>query len=450
MRFHVRNSEIAVWPYLKLKSIFSKYPKVCKIILQYHLIEREDLSHWRALRSPGEAIHAIVQKTIDKRNLEAIRELAKAGLDLLAKNDEYTDESPIFWAAESGASEIVRYLLDQGASPNESDITRTTLLHKAVSSGDLETVRILIDRGAELESYENINNRTPLGVAVAEGKMEMVQLLLDAGANAKEEDYLSLAAYSGSIPMFNFFREKADSSEECVYAFQAALAGGNLDMLLYILELTDTPVKEPSLLDVLQTGNTQLFDYLSSPEFAKRLGHQISWDPRTPYAVHAAVDGGSRRLLQWVLEGGGDPNEQPEYSNPPLFHILSHESSLANILLKYGADPNRRNQEGETPLEHALKTEKYSLALQLLGAGAAPLSGKDHENREPLTITKENCPIWPIVQMLAKICAENAQESKEGENESQDPYWMRNPDLLDFFAKAVNIHLHGLQRERLQ
>lgn len=58
------------------------------------------------------------------------------------------DSSAIILASKTGSTECVRFLLEQGANPNDADLSGTTPLLFACSEGDLELVKLLIAHGA--------------------------------------------------------------------------------------------------------------------------------------------------------------------------------------------------------------------------------------------------------------------------------------------------------------
>ena len=80
--------------------------------------------------------------------------------------------SPIACAAYGGHLEVVRYLLDRGADPNQG------ALCNAARMGRLEIVRLLLDHGAD-EGY------MPLHRAAASGHADVVDLILNRGGLAE-------------------------------------------------------------------------------------------------------------------------------------------------------------------------------------------------------------------------------------------------------------------------
>ena len=68
-----------------------------------------------------------------------------------------------YMASENGNLEVVRELLDQGATSNLATTeTGTTPLHKAPQHGHLEVVRLLLDRAANPNQARTTDGSTAL------------------------------------------------------------------------------------------------------------------------------------------------------------------------------------------------------------------------------------------------------------------------------------------------
>jgi ankyrin repeat protein len=80
-----------------------------------------------------------------------------------------------------GNLEIVRFLLDRGASHFLDWRDHHSLLAEASQHGHVEVARLLIDRGADLHAI-GWDGLTPLSWAIKQGRIEIVELLKHAGA----------------------------------------------------------------------------------------------------------------------------------------------------------------------------------------------------------------------------------------------------------------------------
>lgn len=86
------------------------------------------------------------------------------------------------YAARDKQTEIIKLLLDRGASPHRRSTEGRTLLMFAVEEGNEEIIKLLLDRGAEIDLQENGAARTVLMIAASEHCYGITSLLLERGA----------------------------------------------------------------------------------------------------------------------------------------------------------------------------------------------------------------------------------------------------------------------------
>ncbi len=104
--------------------------------------------------------------------------LIRKGLDVnLADKNGWT---PLHFAAQSQAPEVVALLLDAGAQVDPKDVHGNTPLFKAVfeSEGRGDTIRLLRARGADALSV-NKHGQTPVGLARLIGNYNVKQYFED-------------------------------------------------------------------------------------------------------------------------------------------------------------------------------------------------------------------------------------------------------------------------------
>jgi hypothetical protein len=85
--------------------------------------------------------------------------------------------TPLMLASLKGHMEVVRCLLDHGATVNERDNTQRTALRTVSSAGLSPVVRLLLERGAD-PTLADQNGWTPLIAATVRGHLEVVRSLL--------------------------------------------------------------------------------------------------------------------------------------------------------------------------------------------------------------------------------------------------------------------------------
>ena len=124
------------------------------------------------------------------------------------------------WALHRAAMfahlDIVRCLLEAGASKNKALATGSTPLHFAAGGGHVAIVRCLIEAGADTDLADHVG-KTPLHWAAGDSHAPAVQVLLEAGADKdKGEEHgktaLHLAAECGHLEVVHvLLQARADT-----------------------------------------------------------------------------------------------------------------------------------------------------------------------------------------------------------------------------------------------
>jgi ankyrin repeat protein len=114
--------------------------------------------------------------------------------DLLHGNP-YTDinagdrcgSSALHYAAEKGRLEVAKFLVDQGAIVNVTNMWDKTPLHEAANAGHDELVWFLVENGARIEATSNKKRFTPLHLASQFGHTSVVEYLVQNGADVSAQ-----------------------------------------------------------------------------------------------------------------------------------------------------------------------------------------------------------------------------------------------------------------------
>ena len=95
-------------------------------------------------------------------------------------------KSPLFYAALSGETDVLKLLIEHGADVNlGNNILMTVIIKK--SPNNLETVKILLAAGADIHAKDRLG-QTAFHYAIQSENMEIVKLFLDAGADILAKD----------------------------------------------------------------------------------------------------------------------------------------------------------------------------------------------------------------------------------------------------------------------
>ena len=84
--------------------------------------------------------------------------------------------TPLHSAAAAHSREIVRLLLEQGASADARQQGGWTALHAAAQDGDVEMVRDLLQHRADVQA-RNDDGKTPTDIATGKGHIAVMQML---------------------------------------------------------------------------------------------------------------------------------------------------------------------------------------------------------------------------------------------------------------------------------
>ncbi|PON19964.1 pfs domain-containing protein, partial [Trichoderma gamsii] len=117
--------------------------------------------------------------------LEVVKLLLDRGASVEAKNND--GSTPLHDAAQNGRLDVAKLLLDRGASVKAENKDGSTPLHDAAQNGQLDVAELLLDRGANIEAKNN-DSHTPFSLAAQNGRLDVVKLLLGRGANIKAND----------------------------------------------------------------------------------------------------------------------------------------------------------------------------------------------------------------------------------------------------------------------
>lgn len=223
----------------------------------YRACKSGDLTKARALiesgqASPNEMIHSgldngpVLKFAAESGNLELVQylyEVCEVNVEAKGKFPG-TQDTALSRAARKGHLDISIYLMDKGADPN-SNISYGTILVNAIQSKNLLLVQELFNRGARI-GYKEIH------YALEEGYYEMTLFLLDNRMLFLKQGYIDPfvqdAAKGGCVKTLKHLEEncKLDLFEtgsslnknkgRGYGIIKAALEGGNLEMVKYLVE----------------------------------------------------------------------------------------------------------------------------------------------------------------------------------------------------------------------
>lgn len=286
---------------------------------------------------------------------------------------------PVIWgpnavitAALNQDWDVVRKLIDAGASVQSTDEKGRTALMIAAQQGNLEMLRTLLERQARID-FTDFEGRTALEYAMAAGKRDAVDVLLaltknfDPSSGAARE-LLTAALTAGDTAIFQTILERFPPALQWTpttrVALEAAVSRGMLDQVRLLLSKhAGPPTREggvvPLIAYAIVSDDTPLFHALLAG----------GSDPNTaiPKAAEKEfMDLIKSKYLRMYIEADGGVNVL-------MLAAGLGKSDYVRALLDAGADRNRHTtREKMLPLYFAAWTENWQCVQMLLGGGPQP------------------------------------------------------------------------------
>jgi ankyrin repeat protein len=376
-------------------------------------IYRGDVSMGRLLLEHG--------AVIDRRRgestplLHAIEEQRPAMVRLLLEFKPRLDMqlegscwTPLLSTAESGQREVVRMLLDAGASVNLADKSGCTALHCAVLRGDEVMTRLLLAYNADPVASCRHNDHElclglewqPIHLAARRGDRGLVELLAEHGADVSAVDRndnltpLHLAAFAGSAETVRYLLAhgaKVDAPGfEGSTPLHQALVGSRVDLLRCFFDYSAD----------IRSGK-QRFDTMMLPIQRKNL----------------------LQVVRLLLDHGANANARPDLGalSPLLVAVAQKDADLVRLLLSRGAKVDLADPDERTPLNYAVSMNAVDVARALLEGGANPCAiAWRAEDVEPLHIAAGHKDGKAMVELLLAHKADvNARERSVGREQQR-------------------------------
>lgn len=134
----------------------------------------------------------LIEAIKGKEEIEVIQNLIKKGADFEYKN-KLDGKTALLVAVNSGRTDVVKMLLDEGADIEAYTSSKLTSLMIAAYNGYTEVVELLLENGAKVNSVDKYDY-TALMVAISNEKSEVAKMLLDKGCDVKKSDALGRTA----------------------------------------------------------------------------------------------------------------------------------------------------------------------------------------------------------------------------------------------------------------
>ena len=366
-----------------------------------------------------------------------VNRLIHHGADVVAKTEAFSIMTVLDLAAEFGAVNSIKALLDAGAPidnpPTEDNGSpnRSTPLHFATQGGQGKVVEILLSSGADVNirapasGKENETGRSALHFALETCSFEIIKTLLESGCQSHVEDYVRAS-----------FNSLSGLTENLVTAIH--LSSTRSEKILQLILDRGVSVHKKA-----GNGMTPIFFAAASNQpdcihllldLGANVNHQ---DDDGTAALHHAAAGGHIPAAKALLSRGADVNIACPVFQSPL-HITSSKDycDLIRILIKAGADVNSTagsQDEFMTPLYVAAE-KTHVVAIKTLLDLKAKVDGNFAMNT-PLFAALEQDSL-PTIQELVERGASLTKENMMGQTLLQRALQSEDLDLVKYVIGA--------------
>ncbi|MDB4797201.1 ankyrin repeat domain-containing protein [bacterium] len=239
-------------------------------------------------------------------HLEISRILIKNSADINAENKN--GKTPLHFASKYSHLKIAELLISNGAKINAKDSAESTPLHWAADAGNTQMVEFLIDNGCEINA-ENLYGKTPISVT---DKEEVIITLIDRGAE--------------------FDKKVIDKLPEPNLSIQQAALFSTKQLKLHLLKGTNV--------DVVSIDNWTALHYTS-------LNNRVS-------RAELLLSNGASTEIRLTGQ---------QYHSMTAIHIavMSNNTEMVKLLIRYGANYKSLTSNGETPLDIAIRMDNQEI-----------------------------------------------------------------------------------------
>lgn len=326
-------------------------------------------------------------KINQKRSVQAI--LKRSGIDVNEQDEECG--TPLIYACQNNALEIVKMLLDNGANPNIGNQKNITPLHFSAALGAVPIINLLVKAGADVNCTDN-NGITPLMYMVIKEKTAAALGFIknpEVDVHIKDNAGRTAAMYAvcvrqqqlakALLPLMGTDTDDADI--EGFTMLHYACQYGQVEIVKLLLEknqvenqVEENPgsvnrasnVGETPLMMAARASNLVIVKLLLAAGAAADCSNR-----KGVTALHLAAILGNVPLGKVLLAAGaGIDAKTLEGQTPLMYAVIKGKSDFAQMLILENADVNAADNLQGNALSYAIQAELPQTVELLLEAGA--------------------------------------------------------------------------------
>ena len=353
---------------------------------------------------------------------------------------------------------------------DEVDPDGNTALHIAALSNNSEMILFLLRNGATIE-FKNPEGKTPLSVAIDNSATTAAQTLIENGADVFTRDNegvscidkglktnpswydIFISQKSGELKnpdgggnLVHYFvkNKNLDAIDACIkksLPISVEDDDGNTPLDIVFADMSEISSVEISV-SLIQAGALTSFnkyDYFQTAILNRNLNYRFD-DGQTP--LHIATISGDAAIVQYLLKNDAPSSVQDSSGATPLHEAVRYgHSEIVSTLIVSGANVNARDNLGKTPILLVVPQDAREKIYGILIQGGADVSVKDTYGDTVLhTATMTKVPVF-VLQALVEAGADVNARNKEGVSPLAISVENRVRDHIKFYSEnGANIH----------
>ncbi|MGB2247616.1 MAG: ankyrin repeat domain-containing protein [Alcanivorax sediminis] len=315
------------------------------------------------------------------RQPQPLRQLLLVGTLSLALATTGCSSMKAVSAASQGDLATLQLLHGEGKNIHGKDLKMTTALYRAVEADQTEIVTFLLDNGADINASNGFSKRTALMSAVDTDNADMVKLLMERGADVNQGDRkdntplsLSIDANRGELAamLLNQGANPDHAGQSTFTPLLTSLNSDNLALATLLLEAGADPDRvvdetgRPPIHVATEKQNLDMVDLLVS----HGANLELVYSEGTPLLRATMLN--QTELAEHLLAKGANAATTNSIGVPALYYALANNRPLAARLLQAGADANATTlaHSNQSLLEWAVAQNKRDTVILLLEQGA--------------------------------------------------------------------------------
>ena len=386
-------------PALKAESILGREltPEQKEAINQAHIVGRGEqgkdpylpagLSNYNKSQLRRKSV-ILKQAGFDKQEREQLIKRGIVGDEDPSLYDRLQDTHIPFKAINRNELSALKYYINSGMDPDQTNKYGETLLFVATAKRNLDAIHFLLDEGAD-PNISNIDGQLPLDKALQMRRDDIADLLRKAGAES---------TYKGEI-----------SSPH--------------EHLGHISSIRNT---HPALIAIRNKDLETLQDHVNNgmdPDQANRYGETL---------LFIATAKRNFDAIDFLLDEGADPNIVKRDGTPPIYKATrDHRNRIVKRFLDdKRTDPNIVNNNGMTSLHNAAINERPNLTRLFLDDARVDPNILNNKGNTPLHSTVKNRDYDITRLLLDDIRIDPNIPNNKGETPLDIAIALENDDLI--------------------